>query len=119
MSVSTRLGPKRTTGGYPKKKQSFGITKDEEMNQPWKHDKFSADSSQKYSILVENLHPSASLEDIKASFAHLGNILDSEYKLVLNDGQHVGSCVLSFDHNQAVQAAIQEFDNKLADGIFL
>jgi hypothetical protein len=116
MSVSDRLGPKNNRR-YPPKQQSFGLTKAEEMNMPWKHDKFIPDSNQKYSVLVENLHPSATIDDIKASFAHLGNIINAEYKLVIIDGKHVGSCVLSFDRNQAVQEAIKEFDNKLADGI--
>lgn len=117
MSLSNRLGPKKRV--YPKK--SFGITKDEEMNLPWKHDKFIPNNhSRKFSILVENLHPSATIEDIKASFSHLGNILDAEYKLVLNNSNdHVGSCVLSFDNSQSVNKAIQEFDQKLADGIYI
>jgi hypothetical protein len=115
MSVHDRLGPKNSRG-YPSK-QSFGLSKTEEMDMPWKHDKFIPDSNQKYSVLVENLHPSATIDDIKASFAHLGNIINADYNLAVIDGNHVGSCVLSFDRNQAVQAAIKEFDQKLADGI--
>lgn len=113
MSFSSRLGPK-------KNKISYGITKNEEMNLPWKHDKFIPENrSRKFSILIENLHPSATIDDIKASFVHLGNIIDAEYKLVLNNSnEHVGSCVLAFDNIQAVHEAIKEFDQKLADGSF-
>ena len=120
MSISRRLGPKNKSTYKP-----YGLTKAEEMDLPWKHDKFNVrentgniqSSNKKHSVLIENLHPSASVDDIKASFSHLGNIIDADYRLVIDQsGGHVGSCVLSFDRKDAVDAAIVEFDQKLADG---
>ena len=121
MSISSRLGPKTTHTSYSKVQS--GLSKEEEMNLTWKHDKFSktfpekTNSAKRFSVLIENLHPSATVEDVKASFSHLGNIVDAEYRLVLDqNGGHCGSCILSFDCKKAVDDAIMEFDQKLADG---
>ena len=124
MSISNRLGPK--VGKRNATRKTYGLTKDEEMDMQWKHDKFQEGSGpkrnisteRKFSILVENLHPSATEEDIKASFSHFGTIENAQYKLLMDDqGAHVGSCVITFNRKEAVDEAIKEFDHKWADGM--
>ncbi|KAJ3011628.1 hypothetical protein HKX48_006720 [Thoreauomyces humboldtii] len=66
-------------------------------------------------VLVKNLHPAATSEDMKVVMARYGKVLECQIEYDMS-GRSTGTCKTLFDKPGAVQQAIKELNGQTADG---
>ncbi|KAI9104656.1 hypothetical protein DFS34DRAFT_205698 [Phlyctochytrium arcticum] len=69
-------------------------------------------------LQIENLHPAATLEDVKASLTPYGKITDC---MLVKDpqGRSTGTCIVTYERREAAMNVISQLNGQLADGRIL